>query len=198
MVLNEAKIAHKIRTMPELAAFPSVELTVKYLEGEESIREQAALFCNASLLIWPHGATMAHTLFLPRVSSHSEGEREAALCNSWPPFAPQRSQLQRSGGVTRPGSLALADRHQPPCALRHAPYPALPPAAGRAGDRDSALGAAGQGQPAGVGAGHTGRLLPGHHPLRRPEQGAQARHVQHGCEQLLASLSCSLCWIYRK
>lgn len=27
---------------------------------------QAELFWNASMLIWPHGATMAHTFFLPR------------------------------------------------------------------------------------------------------------------------------------
>lgn len=52
--------------MPELAAFPNVELKVHYLEGSESIRYQAELFWNASLLIWPHGATMAHTFFLPR------------------------------------------------------------------------------------------------------------------------------------
>lgn len=65
-ILNAAKLARNIRTMPEFQAFPGAELEVAYLESEQSIREQASLFWNASLLIWPHGATMAHTFFLPR------------------------------------------------------------------------------------------------------------------------------------
>jgi capsular polysaccharide biosynthesis protein len=43
-----------------------------YLEATESIQYQAELFWNASLLIWPHGATMAHTLFLPRAAQAIE------------------------------------------------------------------------------------------------------------------------------
>jgi len=65
-ILNAHKIAHFMQKMPELEAFPDIEFTIHYLEGDESIRYQAELFWNASLLIWPHGATMAHTFFLPR------------------------------------------------------------------------------------------------------------------------------------
>ncbi|RMZ52701.1 hypothetical protein APUTEX25_000820 [Auxenochlorella protothecoides] len=65
-VLNAAKLAHQIRSMSEFRAFPGARLDIAYLESEQSIREQAALFWNASLLIWPHGATMSHTFFLPQ------------------------------------------------------------------------------------------------------------------------------------
>lgn len=68
-VLNAAKLAHQIRSMSEFRAFPGARLDIAYLESEQSIREQAALFWNASLLIWPHGATMSHTFFLPQVWS---------------------------------------------------------------------------------------------------------------------------------
>ena len=67
MILNQAKLAHFIKQLPEYQAFPEAEIELHYLEGEESIRYQAELFWNASMLIWPHGATMAHTIFLPRV-----------------------------------------------------------------------------------------------------------------------------------
>ena len=55
------------RKLPELAAFPSAEVRMHYLNSDDSLRDQAALFWNTSLLIWPHGATMALTFFLPKV-----------------------------------------------------------------------------------------------------------------------------------
>ena len=54
--------------MPEAKVFPSVEVKLHYLNGDDKLLDQAALFWNASLLIWPHGATMALTALLPRVS----------------------------------------------------------------------------------------------------------------------------------
>ena len=66
-ILNAAALAHKIRRLPEFRAFPGgAELEIRYLEGDQSLREQASLFWNASLLIWPHGATMSHVFFLPQ------------------------------------------------------------------------------------------------------------------------------------
>lgn len=65
-ILNAAALAHKIRRLPEFSAFPGgASLDIRYLEADQSLREQASLFWNASLLIWPHGATMSHTFFLP-------------------------------------------------------------------------------------------------------------------------------------
>jgi hypothetical protein len=55
------------RKLPEVQAFPSVNINLQYLNGDDKLRDQAAYFWNASLLIWPHGATMAMTTFLPRV-----------------------------------------------------------------------------------------------------------------------------------
>ena len=54
--------------MPEAKAFPSLDIQLRYLNGDDKLLDQAALFWNASLLIWPRGATMALTTFLPRVS----------------------------------------------------------------------------------------------------------------------------------
>lgn len=54
------------RKLPELQQFKSVEINLHYLNGDDKLRDQAALFWNASLLIWPHGATMALTIFLPQ------------------------------------------------------------------------------------------------------------------------------------
>ncbi|KDD74460.1 hypothetical protein H632_c1297p0, partial [Helicosporidium sp. ATCC 50920] len=66
-ILNAARLSSQIMALPEVKAFPGgVELVEHHLEAQEGLRAQAELFWNASLLIWPHGATMAHTFFLPR------------------------------------------------------------------------------------------------------------------------------------
>lgn len=55
--------------MPEFQAFPSREIQLTYLNGDDSFRDQVKAFSQASILIWPHGATMALTTFLPRVGA---------------------------------------------------------------------------------------------------------------------------------
>lgn len=66
MILNQAKLAHMIERMPEADKFESVEIKQHYLNSDDKLSDQAKLFWSSSLLIWPHGATMALTIFLPR------------------------------------------------------------------------------------------------------------------------------------
>ena len=89
----ELPCAWPCRKMPEVKEFQGLEIDLQYLNGDDTLRHQAALFWNASLLIWPHGATMAMTTFLPRVSQQGRGRRD--LC----PGAPLTGSADRACGV---------------------------------------------------------------------------------------------------
>lgn len=58
-------------------------MRLHYLNGEDPIAQQAAQFWNASLLIWPHGATMALTTFLPRVRGAGRGGAGGRHSGAW-------------------------------------------------------------------------------------------------------------------